>query len=188
MGGVPSSFWIYSTKKGGWYKLPLAYPFLSHYDFKMKRDPLLYTKIFFVPFTETMPQVIEQSLFLFLLRDWITLGCLFLLSPYPPLCYAQAIGFSSSSSSVPACHAIIKLSLVGQIDEEEEEENCQFCPILNYPYRHTSAIYNFWICSKPKSNMSPTRRGSKVSDCFPTLCAPSNPLKALVFSFLPSSL
>ncbi len=36
--------------------------------------------------------------------------------------------------------------------------------------------------------MSSPRRGSKVSDCFPTLCAPSNPLKALVFSFLPSSL
>ncbi len=31
----------------------------------MKRDPLFYTKIFFVPFTGTLPQVIEQSLFLF---------------------------------------------------------------------------------------------------------------------------
>ena len=43
----------------------MANPFLSHYDFKMKRDPLFYIRIFFVPFKGTLPQVIEQSLFLF---------------------------------------------------------------------------------------------------------------------------
>ncbi len=44
----------------------INYHLLSHYDFKMKRDhPLFYTKIFFVPFAGTLPQVIEQSLFLF---------------------------------------------------------------------------------------------------------------------------
>ncbi len=47
--GGPSSFWIYSVKKGGRYKLPLAYPFLSHYDLKWRGTPSYIQRSFLFP-------------------------------------------------------------------------------------------------------------------------------------------
>ncbi len=37
--GFPSSFWNHNVKKGGLSQVCLDYPFLSHHDFWMKRDP-----------------------------------------------------------------------------------------------------------------------------------------------------
>ena len=42
--GGPSSFWSHCVKKGGLSQVHLEYPFLSHYDFWIRRNPLLYMR------------------------------------------------------------------------------------------------------------------------------------------------